>query len=288
VKLYKYMALDRGKQILDDGLLRFSQPRAFNDPFELNPSFDLMSKADLAALPDVPGKPGMKYLTPEAMQSMFAAVMPGLQMLVTSHEGQEGSYALRNNDLAQLTLDQKYGLICLTESPDNLLMWSHYGDSHFGVALQFDTSHAFFNHEGPEAELFRLAPVEYNDERPILSHSTLHSPVALHRKSTAWSYEREWRMLRHLIEADQKIEAATLPIYLFQIPFEAITGIVLGANMAHEQRVEFMEQCQLDQLKHIEIFQTRLSDNKYELEMHPPIDGIYPPDAWQSKICSAR
>lgn len=288
MKLYKYMTLERGIQVLGDGLLRFTQPTAFNDPFELNPSFDLMSKAELAALPDVPDKPGMKYLTPEALQSMFAAVMPGLQTLMESHAGQEGAYSLRNNDLAQLTLDQKYGVICLTESPDNLLMWSHYGHSHFGVALQFDVSHPFFSQERPEGELGNLAAVEYSDERPILSHSTLHSPVVLYRKSTAWSYEKEWRMLKQLVEADEKIETMPFPIYLFRVPFQAITGIVLGVSMAHEQRVQVMELCQQEHLKHVEIFQTRLSDDKYELEMHPPIDGRYPPEALQGRVCTAR
>jgi hypothetical protein len=288
MKLYKYMTLERGIQVLGDGLLRFTQPTAFNDPFELNPSFDLMSKADLAALPNVPDKPSMKYLTPEALQSMFAAVKPGLQTLIDSHAGEEGTYSLPNNDLARLTLDKKYGVICLTESPENLLMWSHYGRSHYGVALQFDTKHPFLAQDKPDGELGSLAAVEYSDERPILSHSTLHSPLVLYRKSNAWAYEKEWRLLKLLGDADEKREATPFPIFLFKVPFEAITGIVLGVNMSHEQRVQLMQLCQREDLKHVEIFQTRLSDAKYELEMQPSINGQYPPEALQGIICTTR
>ncbi len=34
---------------------------------------------------------------------------------------------------------QNWGVYCLCEKPDNLLMWSHYADAHRGICLQFDT-----------------------------------------------------------------------------------------------------------------------------------------------------
>ena len=44
--LYKYVTFER-KDILENQLIRFTQPGCFNDPFEMHPSFDLMSKAGI-------------------------------------------------------------------------------------------------------------------------------------------------------------------------------------------------------------------------------------------------
>lgn len=43
-----------------------------------------------------------------------------------------GLFADRMNDLI--------GLLCLTEKPDNLLMWAHYADSHAGFVVSALTS----------------------------------------------------------------------------------------------------------------------------------------------------
>jgi Protein of unknown function (DUF2971) len=288
MKLYKYMTEDRARQFLTDGLLRYSQPSAFNDPFELNPSFDLMSKADLAALPDVPDKPGMKYLTPEAVYAMFSAVMPGMERVISKHGDQEGAYALRNNDLAQQTLDQKYGILCLTESHDDLLMWAHYGASHNGVAVQFDLGHPYFAQDDLGIGCTNPASIEYQNERPVLSHSTLHSPELLFRKSKCWSYEREWRHIKLLETADTVVQADPFPVHLFRVPHDAISGIVIGVNVVDDRRVALMKLCAESHLSHVQIFQTRLHNDEYRLETDPPIDGKYPPDYFQAKICKAR
>uniref|UniRef100_UPI0020CD2CC1 DUF2971 domain-containing protein n=1 Tax=Vibrio cholerae TaxID=666 RepID=UPI0020CD2CC1 len=41
-------------------------------------------------------------------------------------------------------IDQSYGILCLSAKEDSLLMWSHYGNSHKGYVIEFDTSHKFF------------------------------------------------------------------------------------------------------------------------------------------------
>ena len=63
--LYKYVSLAR-RSILEDGLIRFSQPSVFNDPFDLNPCFSLMADEDFYDLEDGSGKEG-KFL-PSARQ----------------------------------------------------------------------------------------------------------------------------------------------------------------------------------------------------------------------------
>jgi hypothetical protein len=145
--LYKYVTVDR-IDILKNGFIRLTQPGDFNDPFELHPSFDLMSKADLAALPDAPETDAagrsMKMLTPEALAQMLSALAPGLTQTIAETVKDTGAYALNPNKIARSTLDSKYGILSLSETHDNLLMWAHYADHHRGFVIQFDETHPFF------------------------------------------------------------------------------------------------------------------------------------------------
>jgi Protein of unknown function (DUF2971) len=290
--IYKYFSLER-RDVLENLLIRFTQPGDFNDPFELHPSFDLMSKADIAALPEAPGhentqRTKAKVLTPEVLQQMFSVLMPGIQRTMAETVQDEGTYSLNNNKIARSVFDSKYGILCLTKDPDNLLMWAHYANNHNGFVLQFDEEHPFFAPYYFDQQEFLLTQVEYTNNRPVLSYSTLHSQFVYYRKSPCWSYENEWRLIRPLSDAKKIIEHSIYPRALFQIPADAIKGIIIGVSVTHPDRIELLNLLKRVDLEHIAIFQTRLSDESYTLEIHPPLNGKYPPDALSGKICESR
>jgi hypothetical protein len=285
---YKYFPLER-RDVLENCLIRFTQPGDFNDPFELKPNFNWVSEADMAALPEVAGqKSGSDYvasrLTPEVLQKIYQVLAPGIQRTIASTVQGEGDFALNNNQIASSLFDSKYGILCLSKDPNNLLMWAHYANNHNGFVLQFDDEHSFFANQCFDNQDFVSTPVEYSDERPSLSFSTIHSPKVYYRKSPCWSYEREWRLIRPLSEASKVIEHPIYPRSLFQIPPEAIKGIIIGVAVTHPDRVALFELLNRADLKHIKIFQTRLSDESYSLEIHPPLDGKYPPDALSGRV----
>lgn len=288
--LYKYFAIERS-EFLSNRLIRFTQPSDFNDPFELHPSFDLMSKADIAALPPAPGHEGpegrMRVLTPEALQAMFAAVLPGLQKQLAQHANHEGAYALDNNRMAQATFDAKFGILCLSALADSLLMWAHYAGNHRGFVVQFDETHPFFSAAEFEGQSLSLTKVEYSSERPVLSYSTINSPYFYYRKSTEWAYEHEWRLIKPLSSASRVIEHEDFPRCLYEIPRDAIKGVILGHAMPHETRVKLFEVLG-NNLKHATIFQAALSRETYSLEIHPPLDGKIPSNALNGRVCEAR
>ena len=94
--IYKYFPLER-RDVLENLLIRFTQPGDFNDTFELHPSFDLMSKADIAALPEAPDQENVqgskaRVLTPEVLQQMFSVLMPGIQKTIAETVQGEGAY----------------------------------------------------------------------------------------------------------------------------------------------------------------------------------------------------
>lgn len=162
-------------------------------------------------------------------------------------------------------------------------MWAHYADDHNGIVVQFDGDHPFLSTED-----FRGGAVSYRDERPVLSYSNIRSPELFFRKSTEWSYEREWRFVRYLQEADEVIEAEPSPIHLYGLPPDLITGIIIGVGVEHEKRVGLMELCSAAPLEHVTVYQTRLCDKSYKLEIHPPIDGKVDESQISGEICGGR
>ncbi len=290
--LYKYFTLER-RDVLENQLVRLTQPGDFNDPFELHPSYDLMSKADIAALPEASGQEGiqgpkMRLLTPEVMQAMIAAVLPGLQKQLAQRFGQGGAYLIDNNRLAQATFDSKFGILCLTENPDSLLMWAHYANNHNGFVIQFDETHEFFASTSHEGQVLELTKVEYSAQRPVLSFSSINSPSLYYRKSPEWAYENEWRIIKPLSAARTTLAHPEFPRFLFELPPSAVKGVIIGLSVPHSVRVELIELLAQPHWKHATVFQTALNKNEYKLDIHPPVSGKYLPEALHGVICEAR
>ena len=288
--LYKYVPFHRN-DILETGLVRFTQPGDFNDPFEMRPSFDLMSKADIASLPEAPGQEGTtgpkaRILTNEALSAMMNALLPGIQRTIAATAKGPGAWSLDNNLIARSVYDSKYGILSLTEQPTSLLMWAHYADAHRGFVLQLDDQHSFFRR--PIDSGFTLRQVVYSDARPILSYSSLESIDVFFTKSPEWAYEREWRLVAPLSTANKIVEKVPFPIHLFTLPPAVITGLILGTSMPPESAQALMTVCERPDLTHIKIFQVTLDRNEYKMEIHPPLDGSVPPGALSGWVPSAR
>lgn len=67
-----------------------------------------------------------------------------------------------------------------------------------------------------------------------------------------------------------------------------MTGVIVGLAVPDEERVRLFELFSQPHLKHVTVYQTALSKDEYKIEVHPPLDGKYPPDALNGKICEAR
>ena len=94
--------------------------------------------------------------------------------------------------MAQIT--QKCGVLCLSEDPQNVLMWSHYADNHAGVCFGFEAS--------PSNPFFgRAQQVLYSQSYPvvniILDHSQSYHEKSVLTKADFWAYEKEWRIIEH-------------------------------------------------------------------------------------------
>jgi len=150
--LYKFGTAESAFSILGTNTLWATDPMDFNDPFEIFPAFDdertevaLASRnkfgrttnaGDLGSITQSTGEdfPGFAGLNEECHGCFFPYV------------------------------SERYRVICFNQDPTNILMWSHYGCSHKGIAIGFDITKGGF----PTGIVPQGLPVKYVQSREKL------------------------------------------------------------------------------------------------------------------------
>jgi len=99
----------------------------------------------------------------------------------------------------------RHGVISLTETYDNLLMWSHYADEHKGIVVEFDVDikdpfSLFSTVDAPKSANAKFDKVRYRKRRnyPYTITKSNINDVAEHyylTKSDEWIYEKEYRFI---------------------------------------------------------------------------------------------
>lgn len=154
--LYKYLTPAR-VDVLERRRIRFTQPAAFNDPFEFKPyiesaapqehlreyveqNFDEILRRELKEYPILsrllPGESAVDLLR------TFKSSIPGLFQLLEPHLLPGVSAAI-------------VGVLCLSEIRDSLPMWGHYTGNHEGFVIGFDERAIHFSRfdEDPKTTL---------------------------------------------------------------------------------------------------------------------------------------
>lgn len=153
------------------------------------------------------------------------------------------------------------GMLSLSESPDNILMWSHYADGHRGLCIKCDVS------QFPEVD-DKLHKVNYEEEYPRVTeylHAMKHGDneaamrLLFTRKSKHWKYEDEWRYIRFF--ADGMEEIASQPV---SFPLDAITGVIFGCAMRKRDR-ELVEAWLRERSCSVETYEAVKHGDRYEL-----------------------
>jgi Protein of unknown function (DUF2971) len=224
----------------------FASPLSFNDPFDCKPNFELRgTNAEL-----------QKYY-----EGLVARYMPQI-----GRDARRAEARRRVSDPAfdprlpgnmdgfrrmyHETVTSHVGVMCLSEAHDDILMWSHYADSHRGVCLVFDPADPFFA---------TAQPVHYREERPsvnplVHSHDQMLDS-AMFTKSKHWSYEREWRILQYKNGAG-----------VYTVPKHALVQVVLGAEVNAENE-EKIRQWVSEAPATISIVSATLSPVKFKVEI---------------------
>jgi hypothetical protein len=153
------------------------------------------------------------------------------------------------------------GILCLTEDPDNQLMWVHYAARHSGFVIGFNTRDRIFTEHNATLRRVKYGqPCDYGVSPPSLD-------LCLHKESV-WAYEKEWRCIRQC-SRDIPNEA--------EISQTTINPIILGADILRGHAVEIMQQVEVmnNQLDFkVTIQQSMVNFANRTICHEPPAEGL--------------
>ncbi len=278
-RLFKYLHSDR-IDVLEACKICFSSSLNLNDPFELKPPVRLYeSDESMWAVVD--------ELLPALIEETLAELPPPFRNQATKRQIESRARAqLLSKDngflkiLKELTpalhsrfnqvMENRVGILCLTENPDDILMWAHYACSHEGFVIEFDPESVFFNQRRSAKDEFRhLRPVQYSNVRPSLIFDNADMKAML-TKSEHWSYEREWRMMVDLNDATTVLSVHEKTYHLFEFPSSCIKSVILGARMPPAIRAKFLELIgENSMLAHVSCYQASTDDVLFKLNIDP-------------------
>ncbi|HEX7763603.1 MAG TPA: DUF2971 domain-containing protein [Cellvibrio sp.] len=245
--LYKYLPPER-KTYLSDGLLRFTPPSALNDPYEVLPG-----------------------ISDEALESSFASVKSKYSEMpehLRNLENDPSPFIEHFLKQGMGKINNSLGILSLSESWNNPLMWSHYTDSHQGLCIGFNSKHSFFavNKIGETKQGMIALPVKYSDRRFVLTAKKMNMKDVhdvLYVKSIDWKYEKEVRVIATLDKAVKIVDATPFNISLFNVPHDAICEIVIGLRATQEIQESAMR---LANELSISLYKTVISRQTFNLE----------------------
>ncbi|MHC4555755.1 MAG: DUF2971 domain-containing protein [Planctomycetota bacterium] len=178
------------------------------------------------------------------------------------------------------SLNKSIGILCLSEVPDNILMWSHYSSNHTGLVFEFDDAHVFFDQRKHENELRGFVrKVRYSRDRPKLTVFNLSLSDEENRrswiddffwvKSSDWEYEKEWRMIQTFRDWKGIIRDAVQPIYLYPIPIDCIKAIIVGCRTEMEELELLKDLLKSDsKYSHIVLKKALIDEKQYKLNIN--------------------
>ncbi len=215
--LYKYVPITTLEKILE-GTIRFTQPSAFNDPFELLPEVIVPNDA-----PERPINVSFDLSAPRAATTEDIAD--------TIPDGCTSSDPMSRDIVQQL--NRSVGILCLSRVRDSLPMWAHYADQYAGAVIEFDGSYESFS---------GYYDVEYRKTRPRwhIDRYLTGKPIPLAElcaKSCDWAYEKEVRLARPLAECEERgTDTRGFPICVGPLPASAIKSVIMGERMPVEKQ----------------------------------------------------
>ena len=189
----------------------FSRPSSFNDPYDCR----------IAPKTEISDESIERFLKAKFGDQRGAE-------LASKHRGTDGKFDKDTLEQLQQRLSEDFeklrhemsnnrGVCCLSAKKDDLLMWSHYADSHKGFCLEFCTS---------DERFARAQKVEYSKVIPtvdpvaaVLGEGHSARTAMIFTKMKCWEYEEEWRIFHKK------------PSTAYGYGVNALTGIYFGSEM---------------------------------------------------------
>lgn len=233
--LYKYLSCNNGGEfVLSDCTIKFTRPKDFNDPFDCK-------AVDIS-----------HWETTEDWKEFFLKYYSVDQ--ATKYANQAIDEKITNENFVDFV--NEFGVFCLSEINDDILMWSHYANYHKGFCVGFHTDDNDYFSE--------VNHVNYEKLYPKLSPSACKKETArtiMLSKSFHWKYEREWRKIICLdLPQNKKLDE------IQPYPEDLLASVIFGAKMPECLRQKLLDIIDKKAVKP-DIFEAKLCKNKFSLEI---------------------
>jgi len=226
--------------------LYFAAPRQFNDPFEsrFRLSLDGTPEQKINKLSRL-----LRRSNPSLTE--HAAVADASDMLLRAPASLQQMW--EDHLVEDLRSGRRLAILSLAERPTDVLLWSHYAESHRGVCLQFDTT---------ACDIFRASlKVTYADSAPTLhwftdDEMTMFRAVTL-GKGSQWRCEDEWRSIEFNRGAGVRSYSPN-----------ALAAVIFGLETPLKDRAMVRQWCE-NRSRPIPFFEVRRDPGQYTLSLLP-------------------
>lgn len=166
---------------LENGYIWFSDRNSLNDSLDSNPEFVKIST------------------NPEEQKLLYRTISKSILDEKTKRYLDKNMSSKILQEFAQTKVEpfvNSFGIACFTMYPMNEELWEIYAENNSGLCLQFDISkdNTFFHNVLPIHYVPKIFKREYN---PISEPD--HIINLFYKKTEAWSYEKELRLLKDRI-----------------------------------------------------------------------------------------
>lgn len=285
---FKYVTAPTALKILESAKVRYSSPIIFNDPFDIQSGlhfdFDIETHSD--RLLDFMEKLVLQEEKPDVLESEpWGQAVLLMREKKTSHgfpkekwrEAAGPLFAVLVESLKTIRIQYQETWWCdflprlrvfsVSESHDNLLMWSHYAKDHSGAVLQF---RVLPEEDNPlciaKPILYRQSPPSFLTEKEWLEFVLLSREPKLselfvqyaYMKSDIWSYEREWRVWDLLPRKEESLFSE------YPVLSQELEAIYFGCKIDPVSRVD-IERLMISRYPLTRSFQARKAEDQFKL-----------------------
>lgn len=258
--------------------LKITPPNQFNDPYEFIPRIvgtsdsgetnsylsddDVLSEHYSEAVKEGIWKGTLEDFVAEIKENIDDYTESVVK--VSSENEIQWKYAQEFLD----DVSQLLGVLCVTKNPSNILMWSHYADSHSGIVIGMDENDVFFDHANG------LYEIEYVTNRPILDLSWLDesddtsrfTTEIIRKKYKDWAYEQEVRAVFSLSECEGiEMQGGSGFLYLKKFNPGLIQEIILGCRCSVETEKRVISLLSQDHYSHVVLKKASLDPYEYKV-----------------------
>lgn len=180
---YKYLPFGKDKlslNVIKEGTIKFTCPLDFNDPFDCQP-VPYIDK-------HVKKKEYFKWA-----ENQMAHLSPANRSQEMNKLYRRLSRGVLSGDILNINL-RTMGVLSLSRTCNDILMWSHYAENHKGFVVGFHYQSSY--ESSFEKGIAHLLPyrVAYEKDRPVFNFSESHELMkCMLVKSPQWEYEQEER-----------------------------------------------------------------------------------------------